>query len=297
MKLAAIDIGSNAVRLYIARPLHEDLEATDFKPVEFTRLPLRLGDDVFKNREISRKKADLLTKAMQSFALLMEIFNVDSYRACATSAMRDAENGKRLVKEIKKATGVSIDIISGREESRLVQSAIMDWLPARNTFLHVDVGGGSTEISLIRNGRIRRYESFNIGTVRLREGKVKATETRRMLDWLGQLPLPADEPVRAVGTGGNIVKLHQLAGTPAQEVMNLHHLKSTNAYIESLNMHDRVYELKMNPDRAEVIGHAGNIFIQIMESCNIHEIYAPNMGLKDGIVRQLWKRRFAVQGV
>lgn len=296
MKLAAIDIGSNAVRLYIARPLHEDLEGTDFKSVEFTRLPLRLGDDVFKNREISRKKADLLTKAMQSFALLMEIFNVDSYRACATSAMRDAENGKRLVKEIKKMTGVSIDIISGREESRLVQSAIMDWLPARNTFLHVDVGGGSTEISLIRNGRIRRYESFNIGTVRLREGKVKAAETRRMLDWLGQLPLPADEPVRAVGTGGNIVKLHQLAGTPAQDVMNLHHLKSTNAYIESLNMHDRVYELKMNPDRAEVIGHAGNIFIQIMESCNIHEIYAPNMGLKDGIVRQLWKQRFAVQG-
>lgn len=296
MKLAAIDIGSNAVRLYIARPLHEDLEGTDFKSVEFTRLPLRLGDDVFKNREISRKKADLLTKAMQSFALLMEIFNVDSYRACATSAMRDAENGKRLVKEIKKMTGVSIDIISGREESRLVQSAIMDWLPARNTFLHVDVGGGSTEISLIRNGRIRRYESFNIGTVRLREGKVKAAETRRMLDWLGQLPLPADEPVRAVGTGGNIVKLHQLAGTPAQEVMNLHHLKSTNAYIESLNMHDRVYELKMNPDRAEVISHAGNIFIQIMESCNIHEIYAPNMGLKDGIVRQLWKQRFAVQG-
>ncbi|MBL7810731.1 MAG: phosphatase [Bacteroidetes bacterium] len=290
MKLAAIDIGSNAVRLYIARPLHPDLDETDFKSVEFTRLPLRLGDDVFKNREISRKKADLLTKAMQSFALLMEIFNVDMYRACATSAMRDATNSARLVKEIRKTTGIRIEVISGKEESRLVQSAIMDWLPARHTFLHVDVGGGSTEIALVKAGKIKHFESFNIGTVRLREKKVKPAEFDRMEQWLRDLPIPADDVVHAVGTGGNIVKLHSLAGTASSEAMNLHHLKSTNQYLESLDIHDRVYELKMNPDRAEVIHHAGHIFIRIMELCNIHDVYAPNLGLKDGIVRELWRK-------
>lgn len=295
MKIAAIDIGSNAVRLYIARPLHEDMETTDFKSVEFTRLPLRLGDDVFKTREISKRKAELLTKAMQSFALLMEIFNVDVYRACATSAMRDAVNGKKLVRDIRRSTGIKIDVISGKEESRLVQTAIMDWLPARHTFLHVDVGGGSTEISMIRNGRVKKYESFNIGTVRLREGKVKESEIQRMSQWLNDLTLPLDEPVKAIGTGGNIVKLHQLAGTNPKEAMNLHHLKSTNSYVASLSHHDRVYELKMNPDRAEVISHAGDIFIRIMEQCNIHDIFAPNLGLKDGIVRQLWEKRFVQQ--
>ena len=292
MKIAAVDIGSNAVRLYIARPLHEDLPDTDFKQVEFTRLPLRLGDDVFKDKEIGRKKADLLVKAMQSFALLLEIYNVDAVRACATSAMRDAENGEKLAASIRKITGLKIDIISGKEESRLVQAAIMDSLPGKSTFLHIDVGGGSTEISLIRNGKIKQYESFNIGTVRMREGKVKQVENQRMLKWLKELPIPSDESVKAIGTGGNIVKLHGLAGTPSKDAMNLHHLKSTNSYIETLSHHDRVYELKLNPDRAEVINHAGNIFIQIMEQCNIHEIYAPNVGLKDGIVKQLWKKRF-----
>lgn len=292
MKIAAIDIGSNAVRLYIARPLHEDLPDTDFKQVEFTRLPLRLGDDVFKDKEIGRKKSDLLLKAMQSFALLMEIYNVDAVRVCATSAMRDAENGEKLAKDIRKITGLKIDIISGKEESRLVQAAILDSLPGKSTFLHIDVGGGSTEISLIRNGKTKQYESFNIGTVRIRECKVKASETQRMLKWLSELPFLPDESVKAIGTGGNIVKLHALAGTASREAMNLHHLKSTNAYIESLNHHDRVYELKLNPDRAEVINHAGNIFIQIMEQCHIHEIYAPNVGLKDGMVKQLWKKQF-----
>ena len=290
--MAAIDIGSNAIRLYIARPLHEDLPDTDFKQVEFTRLPLRLGDDVFKNREIGRKKSDLLVKAMQAFALLLEIYNVDSLRVCATSAMRDAENGEKLAKDIRKITGLKIEIITGQEESRLVQAAILDSLPGKSVFLHVDVGGGSTEICLIRNGKIKQYESFNIGTVRMREGKVKNAETQRMSKWLADLNLPSDQSIKAIGTGGNIVKLHSLAGTAAKEAMNLHHLKSTNAYIESLSHHERVYELKLNPDRAEVINHAGNIFIQIMEQCHIHEIYAPNVGLKDGIVKQLWKKRF-----
>jgi exopolyphosphatase/guanosine-5'-triphosphate,3'-diphosphate pyrophosphatase len=254
--------------------------STDFKPVEFTRLPLRLGDDVFRNKEISKKKGDLLIKAMQAFALLMEIYNVDVIRACATSAMRDAENGQRLAKEILRITGINIDIITGKEESRLIQGTVLDWLPGKNSFLHIDVGGGSTEIAHIRNGKIKKYESFNIGTVRLKEGKVKSTEQSRMMVWLDELILPIDEPVKAVGTGGNIVKLHQLSGCGPNDVLSFRHLLATNNYIQSLSMHDRVYELKLNPDR------------DIMDTCNIHEILAPNIGLKDGIVRDLWKKHF-----
>lgn len=292
MKLAAIDIGSNAVRLYIARPLHEDQLGTDFKPVEFTRLPLRLGDDVFQSKVISKKKSELLVKAMQAFALLMEIYNVDELRACATSAMRDAENGRKLAKEIKKITGIKIDIISGKEESRLIQGSVLDWLPGKNSYLHVDVGGGSTEVAYIRNGHIKKYESFNIGTVRMREGKVKESETKRLRGWLKELVLPIDEPVRCVGTGGNIVKILELSGCKNGEALNIKHLVATNVYLESLDIHDRVYELKLNPDRAEVIGFAGNIFIEIMQACNIHEVVAPNIGLKDGIIRSLWKKHF-----
>lgn len=292
LKLAAIDIGSNAVRLYIARPLHEDLANTDFKPVEFTRLPLRLGDDVFKTKEIGKKKGDLLVKALQAFSLLMEIYNVDEMRACGTSAMRDALNGEKLVKDIKRLTGIRIDIISGKEESRLIQGCVLDWLPGKNSFLHVDVGGGSTEIAYIRHGKIKKYESFNIGTVRLKEGKVKESEISKMKTWLEDLVLPIDEPVKAVGTGGNIVKLLELSGCKSNEPLNLKHLSATNAYVQSLSIHDLVYELKLNPDRAEVIGFAGNIYTDIMQACGIHEILAPNIGLKDGIIRDLWKKHF-----
>jgi len=292
LKLAAIDIGSNAVRLYIARPLHEDVMLTDFKSVEFTRLPLRLGDDVFQTKEISKAKIELLTKAMQAFALLMEIYNVDTYMACATSAMRDATNGASIVKEIKKLTGVKINIISGKEESRLIQGTILETLPAKNSFVHIDVGGGSTEIAYIRNGKIKQYESFNIGTVRMKEGKVKDTEWTRMNAWLDNLVLPIDEVVTAIGTGGNIVKLSELSGCKPGTLLNLHHLKATNVYLHSVDQHDRVYELKMNPDRAEVIEYAGDLFISILERLNVHEIMAPNVGLKDGIIRDIWRRRF-----
>lgn len=289
MKFAAIDIGSNAVRLYVARPLHEDQFDTDFKSVEFTRLPLRLGDDVFRNQAISEKKTVLLTKAMQAFSLLMEIYNVDVYRACATSAMRDAKNASKIIKQIYKTTGIKIEVISGLQESKLIQKAVLEWMPFNHNFLHIDVGGGSTEIALIKNGKIKEFESFNIGTVRMKEKKIKLSEVQRMKDWIKELPISKSENVKAVGTGGNIVKLHDLSGCKSNESLNVLHLKSTNLYIESLSHHDRVYELKLNPDRAEVIAFAGNIFIEIMEMAGIHDIYAPNIGLKDGIIKELWK--------
>jgi exopolyphosphatase/guanosine-5'-triphosphate,3'-diphosphate pyrophosphatase len=296
VKFAAIDIGSNAVRLFIARPLHLGDPDTEFKAVEFTRLPLRLGDDVFRDKEISKKKAELLEKAMQAFSLLMEIYNVDAYRACATSAMRDARNAKKIQRDIRKATGIKIDVINGREESRLVQGAIMNWLPSRHNFLHIDVGGGSTEITLIRKGKAQEYESFNVGTVRMREGRVDKNELTRMEAWLKQYVMHSPD-LRAIGTGGNIVKLHELAGCKSNDSLNLRHLEGTTEWISGLSHEERVYELKLNPDRAEVIDHAGRIFLQILKTCDIHEIYAPDKGLKDGIIRHLWTKHLLSQNL
>mgnify|MGYP001548706477 CR=1 FL=1 len=233
----------------MARPLHEDQFDTDFKSVEFTRLPLRLGDDVFRNQAISERKTVLLTKAMQAFSLLMEIYNVDVYRACATSAMRDAKNASKIIKQIHKTTGIKIEVISGLQESKLIQKAVLEWMPFNHNFLHIDVGGGSTEIALIKNGKIKEFESFNIGTVRMKEKKIKLSEVQRMKEWIKVLPITKAENVKAVGTGGNIVKLHDLSGCKSNESLNVLHLKGTNLYVESLSHHDRVYELKLNPDR------------------------------------------------
>jgi len=289
VKFAAIDIGLNAVRLYIARPLEDGLGTTDFKSVEFTRLPLRLGDDVFQHQEISKKKSDLMIKAMQAFSLLMEIYNVDAVRACATSAMRDAKNGKKLAKEIKKATGIDIEILSGKQESKLIQQSILHKTDPRKHYLHIDVGGGSTELAFIRNGRVKALESFNIGTVRLRENKVKPEEWDRVHRWLDSCNWPENHRDRhAIGTGGNIVKLSELCGITTGDPCNHLLLENTISALKNLSHHERVYDLKLNPDRAEVIDYAGLIYTDLMKRCHIQDISAPNLGLKDGIIRSLW---------
>lgn len=275
------------MRLQIARPLEEDMPMSHFKVIEFTRLPLRLGDEVFLKGEISRKKIDLLKKAMQAFALLMEIYNVDGYMACATSAMRDAVNSQKIIREIKKETGIQIKVITGQEESRIIQRAVMDMLPGKDVYLHIDVGGGSTEMTLLKGGKPKMYESFDIGTVRMKEGKVRKSEGKRLLDWL-KVCVQAYPVHIAIGTGGNIVKLHQLAGKKQSEGLRIEELEVVYQRVLELDHHDRVYHLELNPDRAEVIDQAGKIFLDIMATAGIDEIYAPNKGLKDGIIRGLW---------
>jgi exopolyphosphatase/guanosine-5'-triphosphate,3'-diphosphate pyrophosphatase len=292
MKFAAIDIGSNAVRLAITRPLREDSKNTQFKTVEFTRLPLRLGDDVFNKNKIGKKKAELLSKSMQAFALLMDIYNVDYYKACATSAMRDAQNSDQIITNIQKQTGINIEIIAGKEESRLIQLAIMEKIPRKHHLLHIDVGGGSTELAYLCNGIVNQYESFNIGTVRMREGKVKDSEQKRMKNWLKELNKETNDELQAIGTGGNIVKINQLSGVKSNEFNHNRDFQSTLKMIKSMTKHERVYELKLNPDRAEVIEYAGDIVWNILKNCNIQEIMAPNMGLKDGIIRDLWNNYY-----
>jgi exopolyphosphatase / guanosine-5'-triphosphate,3'-diphosphate pyrophosphatase len=291
MKLAAIDIGSNGIRLLICRPLELKSPSSTFKKVELTRLPLRLGDDVFNTKNISKKKADLLLKAMQAFSLLMEIYNVDGFKACATSAMRDAQNAEKIIQKIFQKTGIPIHIISGIEESRLIIQSFVHQLNPQKQYLHIDVGGGSTEISLIIGRQTIQTKSFNIGTIRLKENQVKQQEWNHLNEWLSSAMDFHTETV-AVGTGGNINKLFGLSENHSSESMSLSQLEQMTQFIKSKTKEEKIYTLQMNPDRAEVIDYAGDIYVNIMKKCHAKSIIAPNKGLKDGIIHDLWIRQF-----
>ncbi len=294
MKFGAIDIGSNGVRLLISRPLQEDSLKPEWKKVEFTRLPIRLGDDVFGTKEISKKKMDLLLKAIKAFSLLLDIYNVDFFRACATSAMRDAKNSEKIIKLIKKETGISIDVITGNAESKLIMNAFLHLLPAEDTFLHVDVGGGSTELTLIQNNKALVSKSFNIGTVRAREKKIKAEEFDKLHAWIKE-NIAWVPKLKGIGTGGNIHKYGELASVPQGGYLKLKKLEQLTEDIESIDLHERIYHLKLNPDRAEVIDVAGRIYLDIFKRTSITEIMTPYHGLKDGIIQDLWERYYSKQ--
>ncbi|MDP2175396.1 MAG: phosphatase [Bacteroidota bacterium] len=294
MKFGAIDIGSNGIRLLIARPLQLDDLKPEWKKIEFTRLPIRLGDDVFGTKEISKRKTDLLLKAIKAFALLIDIYNVDFYRACATSAMRDAKNADKIIKLIKKETGINIDVISGTIESKLIMNAFLHLLEPKETFLHIDVGGGSTELTLIQNNKPLVAKSFNIGTVRAKENKIKPEEFDKLHAWIKE-NISWITGIKGVGTGGNIHKYGELAGIRQGEFLHLKKLELLTNEIEKLNHNDRVYQLKLNPDRAEVIDIAGRIYLDILKRTSITEILTPYQGLKDGIIQDLWERYYTKQ--
>lgn len=287
MKLAAIDIGSNAVRLIINRVLSED--GGQLKRLEFVRIPLRLGDDVFQHGMISKEKEALLTKTIQAFALIMEVHHINDYMACATSAMRDSVNGSQVAARIEKKTGIKINIIDGMEESRLILDAVMRFFPEHGNFINIDVGGGSTEMTLIRNHRAVASETFNIGTVRLLYETVDSEEWKRMEKWL-DLEVDGLKNLIAVGTGGNINKALRMLDIDERDAVSYDKLKTLHQVIKGLTLKERIYKLKLNPDRADVLEPALKIHLQIMKWAAIKKIYAPNAGLKDGIIRQLLDR-------
>ena len=174
----------------------------------------------------------------------------------------------------------------------MIQLAVMEKIPRKHHLLHIDVGGGSTELAYLKNGTVKQYESFNIGTVRMREGKVKDSEQKRMKKWLKELNKETRDELQAIGTGGNIVKINQLSGVKSNEFNHSKDFQSTLKMIKSMTKHERVYELKLNPDRADVIEYAGDVVWDILKNCNIQEIMAPNVGLRDGIIRDLWNNYY-----
>lgn len=284
---AGIDIGSNAVRLLI-KCLNEPGSTEPLSKVQLVRVPLRLGEDAFVDGRISKKKSKQLISLMKAYHELMEIYEVEAFRACATSAMRDAENGMELVEKIYEKTGIKIEIIDGREEAQLISSDLIRALSGQEeeTFLYVDVGGGSTELNLVRGSNLIESRSFDIGTIRQLSGKVRDEERESFGKYVQHLK-ETYGTLRLVGTGGNINKLLRL-GAPSERA-NICNLPVANlrAVADELRQYtpvERMLIFRLKPDRAEVIVPAADIFLMVAEITEATEIIVPTKGLADGIV-------------
>ena len=288
---AAIDIGSNAVRLLI-----KQLESDDkplFSKVLLLRVPLRLGFDVFASGRISEKKEKNMIRLMKAYKNLMKIYGVSAYRACATSAMRDAENGPDIIRAVEKKTGIKIEIIDGQEEARMIYNNHIEYMKGRKgNFMYVDVGGGSTEINLLADGELVCSCSYNIGTVRLLNGAVSESEWQRLGKDMKDLVL-SYPGINIIGSGGNINKLIKLVkGRDSRHsrmtVASLHELYDR---LKDMTVEERMEEYAMKPDRADVIVPAGKIFLTIADITGATYIYVPVIGLADGIIDGLYTSR------
>jgi exopolyphosphatase/guanosine-5'-triphosphate,3'-diphosphate pyrophosphatase len=286
MKIAAIDIGSNAVRLQIAR-VNEPGSGELFKRVEFVRIPIRLGDDAFKEGKISSEKKQMFIKAMEAFSLLMEAYDVKHYMACATSAMREAKNGDKIVKKVEERCGLRIEIIDGRRESELILKSINHLFEKDKTYLSIDVGGGSTEMTVIKNKRAFDSVSFDVGTVRLLDGAIKKKNWDAMEQYVKN-HLTDVKNAKAIATSGTINKIAALLNPGSTELhITFEQLERFYKQIKKLSYDERIEMYKLNPDRADVIEPSAEIYIKILKWAGIERLHAPSAGLKDGILYQL----------
>lgn len=288
MKFAAIDIGSNAIRFQVSTVL-DNAPTLLFKKLEYIRFPLRLGHDVFSTGRISEKSIVKFIKLMRAFRLLIELYEVTDYMFCATSAMREAENGVELVTRVKDEMGITIEIIDGNREAELINRAISSYL-AHKTYLHIDVGGGSTELNLYVKGEKIKTRSFKIGSVRVLEHTDSPLIWADMEKWVKENVKRTYGKVTAVGTGGNMTKIFDLALMKAGKTISLRKVKEIRSMIESHSIDDRIYKLQMNPDRADVIIPASNIYIKVMEWAKATSILVPEVGLKDGVMLFLYEK-------
>lgn len=290
MKIAAVDIGSNAIRFQVSSVL-ERKDRILFKKLEYVRFPLRLGHDVFGTNRISKQSIEKFKKLMKTYKLLLELYEVDDFMFCATSAMRESENGGELVRQVKKELGIEIKIIDGQLEAELINRAISSFLDKRS-YLHIDVGGGSTELNLFTGGRKIKTKSFRVGSVRVLEHHDSPQVWDEMETWIKESMRKHKKlgKVIAVGTGGNASKLYELSQTKPGKPMSLKRMKSTRSMIDGTSMEERIYELQMNPDRADVIIPASNIYIQVMEWAKAGKMLVPEVGLKDGILLYLFEK-------
>ncbi|HEY8934617.1 MAG TPA: phosphatase [Cyclobacteriaceae bacterium] len=292
MKLAAIDIGSNAIRFQVSSVLNGD--QVFFKKMEYVRFPLRLGHDVFSTGRISDKSIEKFKKLMRTYKLLIELYEVDDFMFCATSAMREAENGQELAKQIEEELGITINIIDGNREAEFVNKAITSYL-ANDTYLHIDVGGGSTELNLYTGGTKIKTRSFKIGSVRVLENFDQPIVWEDMEHWIKENVKKELGKVTAVGTGGNISKIFDLAMLKPGKLMPIRKVREIKAMVESYSIEDRIYQLQMNPDRADVIVPASDIYLKVMTWANAGNILVPEVGLKDGIMLFLFEKNVKQQ--
>lgn len=294
-KYGAVDIGSNAIRLLVATVIEREGMDTLFKKTSLVRVPIRLGADVFIEGKISDYNTSRLIDAMNAFRLLMNTHNVTRFKACATSAMREASNGAEIAKIIEKQTGIKINIIDGEDEATIIASTDLKSLIQNDkVFLYVDVGGGSTELTVFANGHKVSSHSFKIGTVRLINDMVDDTMWLRMENWIKEQCKPF-KTVSVIGSGGNINSIFKNSGKKMGSPLSYFYLVSFYELIKSYTQDERIVEMDMNPDRADVIVPATRIYLSAMKWSHSKNIYVPKIGLSDGIIKSLYNEKVAAE--
>lgn len=287
-KYAAIDIGSNAMRLLIANIIEEEGKETHFSKSALVRLPIRLGQDAFTVGEISPENIDRMIDAMKAYKLLMKVHKVEKYVALATSAMREANNGNDVIEIINDKADIKINIIDGKTEAAIIASTDLHYLlKTENTYLYVDVGGGSTEFSLFSNGKMIASKSFRIGTVRLLNEMVNDIVWQEIEKWI-KTHTENFELVTLIGSGGNINKLFKMSGKQQDKPLTYNYVNKRYNFLNSLTYEQRVSELGLNPDRADVIVLATKIYLNAMKWSGAKHIFVPKIGLSDGIIKAMY---------
>jgi exopolyphosphatase / guanosine-5'-triphosphate,3'-diphosphate pyrophosphatase len=289
LKLAAIDIGSNACRLLIHEVTVDANENPDFSKVVLLRVPLRLGFDVFDTGRISDAKVHMFLKTMKAYKLLLDVYDVKHLKACATSAMRDASNAQEIIDRIRNEAGIDVRVITGQEEAAYIyENHVAENMSNQKSYLYIDVGGGSTELTFFSNGKLVCKESFNIGTIRILKNMVTQDDWDSMKDFIKK-NLGKYNNVNAIGSGGNINKVFSLSKRKEGRPLSFQHLRDYYNEFSRLSVEQRMHLYKLREDRADVIVPALLIYINVMRWANIEEIYVPKIGLADGLIHLLYE--------
>ena len=289
-KLAGIDIGSNSVRLLVSNVVCDE-EDVNFRKSSLTRLPIRLGTDAFNEGTISFPTMQKLVEGMKAYSHIMNVHGVERFRACATSALREADNGEAITHAVYDQTGIRIELINGAEEARMIfnSESIQDIRDQEDTFVYIDVGGGSTELTVFHQGKITASRSFKIGTIRLLNDNVSREEWQAMKTWIKAEIKHLGDTVM-VGSGGNINRVLKMAGKKSGQNLKLEYLEDTAQMLSKFSVDDRIMKFDLNPDRADVITHALKIYTYTMSWAGAEKMIVPKKGLADGIIRDLYRR-------
>jgi exopolyphosphatase/guanosine-5'-triphosphate,3'-diphosphate pyrophosphatase len=289
MRLAAIDIGSNAARLLISEVRHNDGGEPEFAKINLVRVPIRLGFDVFDSGDISPERTNMLVESLLAFRHLLRAYEVRHVKACATSAMRDARNAREVLSRVREATGFEIEVITGDTEASLIyENHVAEHLNLQDTYLYIDVGGGSTELTLFSEGRMVGKKSFDIGTIRLLKGRLQDSRWDEMKEYLKETTR-SFRHVTAIGSGGNINKVFSLSKRKEGRPLTLEMLRDFHKEFASSTLEQRMALYKLREDRADVIVPALQIYISAMRWAGCEEIHVPKIGLADGLVQHLYR--------